>query len=156
MYYFFFQIIVGAKLQVKGQICCGFSSGCFIKKKKNIRSIMKIEQLHKIVISRGDSHYSHLDSRVRHSGSKMLDADCRKERLEPFSLVRGSGRVGRANDGTAYGGPYWVPVGQVYPTPPLQLFSRSLLLSSPSTRFHPPFLTLDLSFRFTYSNARTS
>lgn len=42
---------------------------------------------------------------------------------------RGSGRVGRANDGTAYGGPHRVPVGQVYPTLAASFLSFFLALS---------------------------
>lgn len=49
--------------------------------------------------------------------------------LERKPPTCGSGRVGRANDGTAYGGPHWVPVGQVYPTLAASFLSFLLALS---------------------------
>lgn len=63
---------------------------------------------------------------------------------------RGSGRVGRANDGTAYGGPHWVPVGQVYPTLAASLLSFLLALSFVDVS---NLLSLaGVSFRLAYSN----
>lgn len=63
---------------------------------------------------------------------------------------RGSGRVGRANDGTAYGGPHRVPVGQVYPTLAASFLSFFLALSVVDIS---NLLSLaGLSFRLAYPN----
>lgn len=54
----------------------------------------------------------------------------RKRRQEPFSLRANGGRVGRANDGIAYGRPHRVPVGQVCPTPGAASFLSVFLVLS--------------------------